>query len=71
MRILGLSSFKRDPAAVLLCDGRVEIAIEDRKLLRTRTRGMPITAIECCLQSAGISWKDLDLVAIASQSLQG
>jgi len=71
MRILGLSSFKRDPAAVLLCDGRVEMAIEDRKLLRTRTRGMPITAIECCLHSAGISWKDLDLVAIASQSLQG
>lgn len=71
MRILGLSSFKRDPAAVLLRDGQVEAGIEDRKLLRTRTRGLPITAIESCLQSAGISWQDLDAVAVASQSLQG
>ncbi len=71
MRILGLSSLKRDPAAVLLRDGQVEAGIEDRKLLRTRTRGLPITAIESCLQSAGISWQDLDAVAVASQSLQG
>jgi len=71
MRILGLSSFKRDPAALLLCDGKVEAGIEDRKLLRTRTRGMPITAIEWCMQSAGISWHDLDSVAIASDPLQG
>jgi carbamoyltransferase len=71
MRILGLSSFKRDPAAVLLRDGKVEAGIEDRKLLRSRTRGMPITAIESCLHSAGISWQDLDAVAVASKSLQG
>lgn len=71
MRILGLSSFKRDAAAVLLRDGQVETGIEERKLLRARTRGMPITAIEHCLQSAGISWQELDAVAIASQAFQG
>jgi carbamoyltransferase len=72
MRILGLSSFKRDPAALLWCDGKVEAGIEDRKLLRTPfSRGMPITAIEWCLESAHISWSELDAVAIASEPLQG
>jgi len=71
MRILGLSSFKRDAAAVLLLDGQVQAGIEERKLLRARTQGMPITAIEHCMHSEGISWTDLDAVAIASQPLRG
>jgi len=71
MRILGISSFKRDGAAVLLRDGQVEAAIEDRKLLRSRSRGMPITAIEHCLKAAGMTWQELDAVAVASKPLQG
>jgi carbamoyltransferase len=71
MNILGLSSFKRNPAAVLFCDGKVAAGIEDQKLLRSRTRGMPITAIESCLEHTSLDWKDLDSIAVASRPLQG
>ncbi len=71
MNILGLSSFKLNPAAVLLADGKVKAGIEDQKLLRSRTRGMPITAIENCLESSHLSWTDLDCIAVASKPLQG
>lgn len=71
MKILGLSSFKWNPAAVLFSGGKMLAGIEDQKLLRSRTRGMPITAIENCLQSTGTGWEDIDLIAIASTPLRG
>ncbi len=71
MNILGLSSFKYNPAAVLFSNGAVKAAIEDQKLLRSRTRGMPITAIESCLKDGGLAWTDLDCIAVASKPLQG
>lgn len=71
MNILGLSSFKLNPAAVIFCDGKVRAGIEDQKLLRSRTRGMPITAIESCLESTHLNWGDLDCIAVASRPLQG
>lgn len=71
MNILGLSSFKLNPAAVIFRDGKVAAGIEDQKLLRSRTRGMPITAIESCLENTGLGWTDLDKIAVASRPLQG
>src|SRR5579863_10507651 len=71
MNILGLSSFKQNPAAVLFSGGKVKAGIEDQKLLRSRTRGMPITAIENCLESSHLSWTDLDCIAVASKPLHG
>lgn len=71
MNILGLSSFKLNPAALLFVDGRVAAAIEDQKLLRSRTRGMPITAIESCLENGRVGWQELDWIAVASKPLQG
>ncbi len=71
MNILGLSSFKLNPAAVIFRDGKVAAGIEDQKLLRSRTRGMPITAIESCLENTHLAWKDLDNIAVASRPLQG
>jgi carbamoyltransferase len=71
MLILGLSSFKNDTAAALLRDGVVEAAIENAKLQPSATRGIPEAAIEFCLQQGSASWKDLDLVAIASDATPG
>jgi len=71
MKILGLSSFKWNPAAVLFVDGKIVAGIEDQKLLRSRTRGMPITAIESCLKSGGVAWDELDMISVASKPLQG
>jgi len=58
-----------DPAAALI-DGQgvVVAAMEEGKLGRSRAlEGIPRAAIRFCLDRAGIGWRDVDQVAIASQ----
>jgi predicted NodU family carbamoyl transferase len=45
MLILGLSSFKHDTAAALFEDGIIKAAIEEEKLIRSRSTGLPVNAI--------------------------
>jgi len=72
MLILGLSSlFKSDTAATLVRDGVVEAAIENYKLDPSSPRGIPEAAVQYCLSQAGLSWSDLDILAIASDPLLG
>lgn len=71
MRILGLSSFRHDTSAALLVDGKFVAAIEDAKLARTPSRGLPEAAIKFCLDSAGLTWHDLDAVAVAMLPVRG
>jgi carbamoyltransferase len=72
MRILGLSSFTHDTSAALLEDGVVRAAVEESKLLRAKsTSGLPDAAIQFCLRSGGVSWGDLDYLAVSSRPLQG
>ena len=69
MNILGISGQERDAAAALVQDGRVVAAIEEEKLARIRHIGMnyagglPVRAIEFCLERAGIAFDKLDYVA--------
>jgi carbamoyltransferase len=65
VRILGLSSFRHNGSAALLEDGNIVAAIEDAKLSRSNTRGLPEAAIKFCFAKAGITWHDLDAVAVA------
>jgi carbamoyltransferase len=51
MLILGLSSFKHDTAAALFEDGTIRAAIEEDKLTRSRSTGLPENAIRFCLDS--------------------
>jgi carbamoyltransferase len=68
MYILGLSALEHGPAAAMIGDSGVTAAIEEGKLARTRTaEGIPRRAIQFCLDSAGISWQDVDHIAIASR----
>jgi carbamoyltransferase len=68
MFLLGISAMEHDPAAVLLRDGKIVAAIEEGKLARTRTlEGIPRAAIQYCLSRAGISWRDVERVAVASR----
>lgn len=69
--ILGISSFKRDTAASLLQDGVVRAAIENKKLVRHNTRGVPDAAIRFCLDDAHIDWRDLDAVTVATRPVAG
>ncbi|MGA8074969.1 MAG: carbamoyltransferase N-terminal domain-containing protein [Candidatus Acidiferrales bacterium] len=66
--ILGLSALAHDPAAALLDPGGKIIAIEESKLARTReTMGIPREAIRYCFERAGISWRDVSSIAVASE----
>lgn len=71
MRILGLSSLEHDTAAALLEEGTFKAAIEDDKLLRTRSRHRPEAAIRACCESVGAGWESIGMVAIAERPLQG
>ena len=66
--ILGLSALTHDPAAALL-DSRGEIiAIEESKMLRSReATGIPREAIRYCFERAGIGWRDVASIAVASE----
>jgi len=71
MATLGLSSFDHDTAAALLQDGRITAAIENDKLARTSTQGLPQAAIHFCLQQAKMSWEQMAVVAVASSAFRG
>src|SRR5262252_287122 len=69
MKILGISGQDRDAAAALVCDGQVIAAIEEEKLSRVRhvgisyAGGLPMRAIQHCLDTAGIAFSQVDYVA--------
>ena len=68
MYILGLSAMGHDSAAALLGDSGIVAAMEESKLTRTRAiEGIPREAIRYCLERAGIGWRDVAHVAIASR----
>ena len=67
MYILGLSAMGHDSSAALLGDSGIVAAMEESKLARTRgMEGIPREAIQYCLERAGIGWRDVSHVAIAS-----
>ena len=70
MLILGLSPFRHHPSAALLQDGVLRSAIENEKLSRSGSPGLPIDAIRFCLESVGAKWADLDAVAIATRPVR-
>jgi carbamoyltransferase len=68
---LGLSGLAHDSAAALLGDSGVLAAIEESKLIRSRTAsGIPREAIAYVLKRAAIAWNDLGRVAVASKPVE-
>lgn len=70
MRILGLSAFTHEAATAVLEDGAIIAAIENDKLARSRTQGLPEAAILACLKKASTRWYGIDLVAAATRPLK-
>jgi carbamoyltransferase len=69
--ILGLSPPSHDAAAALLDGNAVKAAVEESKLVRSRSfSGVPYTAARFCLNAAGVDWHDVGIVAIASRPSQ-
>src|SRR5438876_1066599 len=71
MLILGLSAFDHDTAATIVRDGVTVAAIENDKLVRAPSTGVPEAAIQFCLKKAGASWSDLDAIAVATRPAKG
>src|SRR5581483_5788529 len=71
MLILGLTSFKHDTAAALFEDGVIRAAIENDKLTRSKSSGVPEEAIRYCLEAKGVSLNDLDMVAVTGRPFRG
>ena len=71
MNILGLSGLAHDSAAALLSDAGMVAAMEESKLVRTRTAaGIPREAIRFCLERAGTAWSGIECVAVASRPVR-
>lgn len=64
MNILGLSTFA-DSSAAIVSGGKVVCAVEEERLNRIKHyEGMPWLAINECLEIAGMSLQDIDIIAI-------
>lgn len=63
MNILGISCFYHDSAACLVKDGEIIAAVQEERFTRKKHDfNFPANSIKWCLDSTGISAKDLDFV---------
>jgi len=70
MYVLGLSCFYHDAAACLVHDGRIVAAAQEERFTRRKhDPEFPSNAVAYCLREAGISARDLDLVAFYDKPL--
>ena len=71
MFTLGISGLAHDSAAALLSEQGVVAAMEESKLVRSRAAsGIPREAIAYVLRRAGIGWRDITHLAVASRPLR-
>lgn len=73
MKILGINqvpgilAWMHDSAAAVVVDGEIVAAAEEERFNRIRhSRGNPKLAIDYCLNEAGLTLKDIDVIAIAN-----
>jgi carbamoyltransferase len=68
--ILGISAFYHDSAACLLADGDIVAAAQEERFTRKKgDAALPINAIDYCLASAGIGWRDVTAVGFYDKPL--
>lgn len=66
MNVLGLNAFGHDTSAALLVNGQLVAAVEEERLNREKkTRAFPYQSIAFCLETAGLTLKDVDCVTFA------
>jgi carbamoyltransferase len=70
MKILGISAHYHDSAAALVVDGTPVCAVQEERLSRRKNdAAFPMSAIEWCLDSAGLAPEDLDAVVFYERSM--
>ncbi|MFD0836309.1 carbamoyltransferase [Mariniflexile aquimaris] len=66
MIILGLNYYFHDSTACLIKDGQLLAAIEEERLNRDKhTRVFPMLAIDRCLKMAGLTYNDINHIAVS------
>lgn len=66
MVILGINYYFHDSTACVVKDGQLIAAIEEERLNRDKhTRAFPILSIDRCLKIAGLTYSDIDHIAIS------
>lgn len=70
MNILGISAFYHDSAAALVRDGDILAAAQEERFTRVKhDSDFPTQAVAFCLDQAGITVKDIDLVVFYEKPL--
>jgi carbamoyltransferase len=70
IRILGLSAYYHDSAAVLVEDGRIVAAAQEERFTRKKhDASFPSRAVDYCLREGGLSAPELDYVAFYEKPL--
>jgi carbamoyltransferase len=70
MNILGISAFYHDSAAALVRDGEIVAAAQEERFTRKKHDScFPSHAVEYCLQQAGLTGEQLDLVVFYEKPL--
>ncbi|MFO1094900.1 MAG: carbamoyltransferase [Planctomycetaceae bacterium] len=68
--ILGISAFYHDSAAALVVDGEIVAAAQEERFSRVKNdRRFPAAAIGYCLETAGITARELDFVSFYEKPL--
>src|SRR5262245_34992692 len=64
MIVLGISAYYHDSAATLVRDGTVVAAAQEERFTRIKNdASFPVHAVHWCLESEGLSGRNVDLVA--------
>jgi carbamoyltransferase len=70
-RILGISAHYHDSAAALVVDGVPVCAVQEERLSRRKNdAAFPLSAIEWCLEDAGVAPEDLDAVVFYEKPMR-
>ncbi|MGB0035904.1 MAG: carbamoyltransferase N-terminal domain-containing protein, partial [Candidatus Acidiferrales bacterium] len=65
MIILGINAYHANASAAIVADGRLLAAVEEERLNRVKyAAGLPVRAIQYCLEQAGAKLSEVDHIAI-------
>jgi carbamoyltransferase len=65
MIILGLNAYHANSSAAIVVDGRLVAAVEEERLNRVKyAAGLPVRAIQFCLDAAGAKLQEVDHIAV-------
>ena len=65
MIILGINAYHANASAAIIADGRLLAAVEEERLNRVKyAAGLPVRAIQYCLEQAGVKLSEVDHIAI-------